>query len=266
MEQVHLIWGKVEANSSSTEGSGTQGSAGGRSQDGDRRKERLIRRYAHDQKLKQALLKVAFQDPSSSSESPQPTPEAKRSEGIEVFNSAGGSQESQDEEVAAVVQVPEPPSPSAELPAEGTHSTGFSRESLLEAVSMWSRGSALHAEGKCRPCHYVHTAVGCLNSRDCEFCHLPHTAKGRPRPCKTRRQQCQRLATMLEEEERVKATSDKELADFVKSLSSKSSYMRGIIRKQQKANACASSSSSHAEQPSEARPAPRAAARQLVTL
>jgi hypothetical protein len=34
-----------------------------------------------------------------------------------------------------------------------------------------SVGSALHAEGTCKPCAFVHTK-GCENGTQCEFCHL----------------------------------------------------------------------------------------------
>lgn len=34
-----------------------------------------------------------------------------------------------------------------------------------------SKGSSLHASGKCRPCAFLHTK-GCENGLNCEFCHL----------------------------------------------------------------------------------------------
>merc|ERR1719245_829862 len=82
----------------------------------------------------------------------------------------------------------------------GVMDSQMSGQLFLEMADMWSIGSSLHSsEGKCRPCHYVHTTVGCLNGRDCEFCHLPHTKKSRPRPCKTKRLQCKRIVNVLEQ-------------------------------------------------------------------
>lgn len=63
----------------------------------------------------------------------------------------------------------------------------------------WSVGTAAHGTSACRPCHYVHTTSGCLNGATCEFCHLPHAKKTRPRPCKSRRVQTRRFGTVLEE-------------------------------------------------------------------
>mmetsp|Transcript_30306 Transcript_30306/g.86499 ORF Transcript_30306/g.86499 Transcript_30306/m.86499 type:complete len:274 (+) Transcript_30306:91-912(+) len=63
----------------------------------------------------------------------------------------------------------------------------------------WSIGTAAHGTSACRPCHYVHTLSGCVNGANCEFCHLPHAKKTRPRPCKSRRVQTRRFGLVLEE-------------------------------------------------------------------
>jgi len=35
----------------------------------------------------------------------------------------------------------------------------------------------IHEAGQCRPCLYLNSRVGCLNYKDCRFCHLPHLDK-----------------------------------------------------------------------------------------
>jgi len=61
----------------------------------------------------------------------------------------------------------------------------------------YSKGLALHAGGRCKPCHYIHTPAGCQNGLKCTYCHLPHMLNN-PRPCKTKRQHYRRFQAMLE--------------------------------------------------------------------
>lgn len=58
-----------------------------------------------------------------------------------------------------------------------------------------SKGSALHSEGKCKPCLFFPTATGCGNGADCSFCHLQHCRKQMTRPCKAKRDRLKRLMT-----------------------------------------------------------------------
>lgn len=41
-----------------------------------------------------------------------------------------------------------------------------------EPCTGWSQGSALHAEGRCRPCGFLWSVKGCLQGAGCECCHL----------------------------------------------------------------------------------------------
>lgn len=98
---------------------------------------------------------------------------------------------------------------------------------LSQSDARWSKGAALHSEGKCKPCHYVHTKLGCLNGQECGFCHLPHSAKSKPRPCKTKRLQCKRIVNMIE------AAAEKDpqqFAEATKLLSNQSLYLRSVIQ------------------------------------
>lgn len=38
-----------------------------------------------------------------------------------------------------------------------------------------------HSTGECRPCVFVNSKVGCFQGGNCNFCHLPHAKKVRPR-------------------------------------------------------------------------------------
>jgi len=69
-------------------------------------------------------------------------------------------------------------------------------DSTLAKTEMWSIGSTLHASSKCRPCHYVHTALGCQQGASCRFCHLPHMGHVQ-RASKGRRQHSKKFATAL---------------------------------------------------------------------
>jgi len=53
----------------------------------------------------------------------------------------------------------------------------------------------LHSLGQCQPCHYVSSLQGCRNGRDCKFCHDYHRKQ---RPCKAKRTQCKRMASLLD--------------------------------------------------------------------
>lgn len=86
-----------------------------------------------------------------------------------------------------------------------------------------SVGSARHDQGACKPCLFVHTEVGCQNGTLCEFCHLPHKRKSKPRPCKGKRDRYRRLLMRMEADANAQDGSDarplteeerKELADM----------------------------------------------------
>mmetsp|Transcript_79214 Transcript_79214/g.183816 ORF Transcript_79214/g.183816 Transcript_79214/m.183816 type:complete len:189 (-) Transcript_79214:19-585(-) len=75
-----------------------------------------------------------------------------------------------------------------------------------EDKGMWSLGATQHDDGKCRPCFFSSSPVGCRNGPECRFCHYSHRGLRRPRPCKERRvrykrsieQQVQRMAEQQE--------------------------------------------------------------------
>lgn len=41
-----------------------------------------------------------------------------------------------------------------------------------ESPTSWSKGSALHAEGACKPCGFLWTVRGCVKAQNCHCCHL----------------------------------------------------------------------------------------------
>lgn len=91
---------------------------------------------------------------------------------------------------------------------------------------LWSKGSAKHREGKCRPCHYFHTTAGCLSGRDCRFCHIPHTGKGKSRLGMSKRILCKRVADSVEENFQGNLEGFRGAID---TLASRSPYLRSIL-------------------------------------
>jgi len=88
-----------------------------------------------------------------------------------------------------------------------------------------SIGSKQHDSGDCKPCLY-NSKAGCLNGRECLFCHFPHTRKNRPRPCKAKRTQCKQIANMLYT---AFDESSREFQEASHRLSNESTYMRMIL-------------------------------------
>merc|ERR1719253_1692087 len=66
---------------------------------------------------------------------------------------------------------------------------------------LWSKGTALHESGKCRPCSFVHSRLPCLSGKDCEFCHERHTRTQRPRPSKCKRHRIRKMFAVRFEQE-----------------------------------------------------------------
>lgn len=96
------------------------------------------------------------------------------------------------------------PGPIAEPASIARKSEGDSTQHQQEgeaedgAVGLNENMAVLHASGRCKPCMYINSKVGCMNSEDCRFCHFTHTKKNRPRPCKAKRVQCKQMVGMLQ--------------------------------------------------------------------
>uniref|UniRef100_A0A7S0ZTI9 C3H1-type domain-containing protein n=1 Tax=Noctiluca scintillans TaxID=2966 RepID=A0A7S0ZTI9_NOCSC len=56
-----------------------------------------------------------------------------------------------------------------------------------------------HKEGTCKPCAFF-ANYGCPAGDNCDFCHLTHTRRSRPRPCKGKRMRTKKLVerTLIE--------------------------------------------------------------------
>mmetsp|Transcript_60186 Transcript_60186/g.193782 ORF Transcript_60186/g.193782 Transcript_60186/m.193782 type:complete len:279 (+) Transcript_60186:147-983(+) len=63
-----------------------------------------------------------------------------------------------------------------------------------------SLGSIPHVTGTCKPCIFVRAGIGCQNGVRCEFCHLTHQHKSKPRPCKGKRDRYRKLILRAESE------------------------------------------------------------------
>mmetsp|Transcript_22961 Transcript_22961/g.66459 ORF Transcript_22961/g.66459 Transcript_22961/m.66459 type:complete len:258 (-) Transcript_22961:293-1066(-) len=85
--------------------------------------------------------------------------------------------------------------------------TGFSESELAQITEvlaatlgrqgLWSRGSAHHLLGRCKTCHYTHSAKGCANGSQCRFCHIPHTRDSCTKVCNFKRSRCSEIAEAL---------------------------------------------------------------------
>eukprot|EP00928_Gymnodinium_smaydae_P024435 TRINITY_DN19770_c1_g1_i2.p1 TRINITY_DN19770_c1_g1~~TRINITY_DN19770_c1_g1_i2.p1 ORF type:complete len:216 (+),score=29.88 TRINITY_DN19770_c1_g1_i2:48-695(+) len=96
-----------------------------------------------------------------------------------------------------------------------------------------SVGSQLHDRGECAPCLYNTFANGCKKGYDCDFCHMPHARRSRPRPGKSARQKCKDVASMIDafnpDPEQVRAavaTMDDKAENYMETV------LRGIRRAQ----------------------------------
>mmetsp|Transcript_1982 Transcript_1982/g.4536 ORF Transcript_1982/g.4536 Transcript_1982/m.4536 type:complete len:284 (-) Transcript_1982:99-950(-) len=84
-----------------------------------------------------------------------------------------------------------------------------------------------HALGTCRPCHYVYAKSGCTNGAACAFCHLPHPKRFRPRPCKSKRSKCKRLAAVLD---KVFDGDPDYFQSMVEELSAQGGYLNTVVK------------------------------------
>mmetsp|Transcript_110716 Transcript_110716/g.220127 ORF Transcript_110716/g.220127 Transcript_110716/m.220127 type:complete len:193 (+) Transcript_110716:174-752(+) len=93
--------------------------------------------------------------------------------------------------------------------------------------NMLSMGSEKHASGECRPCHYVSTKAGCSKGAECLFCHMAHPKRCRPRPCKSKRQKCKELVSMMEI---ACETGENSFLDVAKAYQDQKGYLSNVIR------------------------------------
>lgn len=91
-----------------------------------------------------------------------------------------------------------------------------------------SVGGLKHGTGKCKPCHYFATTTGCVNGQDCHFCHFPHTKKSRPRPCKSKRLQCKKFISVMED---LKTKDPAKFNETMQTVSERSKYVQGMLNK-----------------------------------
>eukprot|EP00927_Polykrikos_kofoidii_P073053 TRINITY_DN69128_c0_g1_i1.p1 TRINITY_DN69128_c0_g1~~TRINITY_DN69128_c0_g1_i1.p1 ORF type:complete len:345 (-),score=40.98 TRINITY_DN69128_c0_g1_i1:57-1016(-) len=215
---THHIWGKIDSDSSCS--ASIDQSCENYDVDWPQPRQRRSRSLPAD--MQQHLAHVVFHDESRSS--------------AEIHSSTDDSAEARVPGgfcATPSVQVGEPPTvpvtavvgPDVDVDADQP------AESKMASVDgePWSKGSELHESGKCKPCHYIHTKLGCLNGQECKFCHISHSKKSRPRPCKTKRMQCKRIVSMLET---ASAKDPEQFADATRMLASQSTYLQSVLKNQ----------------------------------
>ena len=96
-------------------------------------------------------------------------------------------------------------SPAGSLPSKTGMPANMSAQASRSAIPLeWqagqpSQGASFHDSGTCRPCLFVHTAVGCNNGAACTFCHLQHARGSKPRPCKGKRDRYKKNVARMRE-------------------------------------------------------------------
>lgn len=235
----HQVWGKPELETSSSENSGAQDmSSGSRRAAKESMRERLL------EKLKDVHIKEDSSDMVDSSGNgdggPSKPKQAATSDDVwKSFeklcinnvkpqrNRNGVSSSSQ--AVDVISRRPASQSPQAQEEEQRWPDTGDEggEEEEMEGAGTWSAGAVQHADGLCKPCHYVYTKTGCANGEACSFCHLRHPKRVRPRPCKSKRSKCKRIAGILDT---VLQDNPDEFKNAVSYLSSKGGYMKSVVK------------------------------------
>ena len=106
------------------------------------------------------------------------------------------------------------------------------KNSQEETTSTDAQGiqEQLHKQGSCSPCVYIASQKMCLLGASCDFCHQSHAkqeAMAPPRPRKSKRAQCKKVADQLD----VLAAEDpKAFVENVKLLLCQGSYMRTVVK------------------------------------
>lgn len=80
-----------------------------------------------------------------------------------------------------------------EKDGEESDAVGPNPEDDPELVTL---GSALHASGECKPCHFFRDGKVCIHGKDCKFCHY-HPLEVRKRPGKKMRMKMARRAARI---------------------------------------------------------------------
>mmetsp|Transcript_77807 Transcript_77807/g.241796 ORF Transcript_77807/g.241796 Transcript_77807/m.241796 type:complete len:259 (+) Transcript_77807:111-887(+) len=212
---THHIWGKVEMDLSESK------SHLSLSQDSVREE----RRRQVEEKLKNIVLHSESMTSELSSDDPYDEKVDVNAVRMQIRNRAGLG--------GAAMGAGRPLSSSsaqgeaAEGDAEEDEEEEEEEEGRVPNGGSYSAGSKLHDSGGCRPCHYVATKTGCKNGADCTFCHLDHPKRFRPRPCKSKRNKCKRIAGMLD---MVFANDPLQFQEAVDLLSNQRGYLSTVVK------------------------------------
>mmetsp|Transcript_64384 Transcript_64384/g.149786 ORF Transcript_64384/g.149786 Transcript_64384/m.149786 type:complete len:219 (-) Transcript_64384:87-743(-) len=94
---------------------------------------------------------------------------------------------------------------------------------------VWSKGSAFHSSGDCRPCHFFAGGKAkCRQGSECNFCHLPHTPRPRP-PGKVKRARAKRQVTQLIEKAAAEGAPSEQIKEMADKLGEKNHYTKCVV-------------------------------------
>lgn len=77
------------------------------------------------------------------------------------------------------------------------HSPNGGAQSSATGADLAPNSLAAHEAGVCHPCFFVFGKAGCTGGASCRFCHMPHTWRRKPRPCKKKRERKRRYNEKL---------------------------------------------------------------------
>jgi len=237
---MHVIWGKIEDLSDSTDTNNSRHPSHP-SSEGEALKARaevsphqaLFCRTWQQAKA-QHVTHILFQERSSSSASTSSKNPAEGNQNMQSSHRSPFGVEQQFQQCCSEVGLIEetrvanaPVNGGDDVDDEDEDDLLSGEENIAADDPRWSVGAARHSTGQCRPCRFARALAGCVNGRDCSFCHLDHT-KGRSRPSKSKRLKCKKFLRYLE------SLSDKDPERFKEALgkvTTQSSYLQGMLSK-----------------------------------
>lgn len=201
----HVVWGKLELESSSCSSS-RGGTSHSSSQQGRASRRRNV-----------VTADVQFQADESSGSLESFA--RLHSEFNNVQANTAGSDSPHEQGGGASQRLPEDPLDVLEEDDEEVSEP----ERPPEEISL---GSVKHAAGKCTPCRYAVTPGGCKHGAQCSFCHIDHSNK-KTRPKLAKRKKYKQLVDNLE---RIQVADPERFEQALREVPSHSPYLSEMIR------------------------------------
>ena len=103
-----------------------------------------------------------------------------------------------------------------------------------ESSTLPSKGAAGHTQGKCKPCSYVTSKIGCAQGKNCRFCHFRHQKRNRQRLPRADRFQ---LLTLVQaaydagfKDQQELSNAEEQMAEFLNTYPTLTKYTHAVLR------------------------------------